>query len=96
MARKESDLRSIVRSSGTLAASRHGQKGVDHRTWAFVLPPLIVLIVGLGLPLPGILTGLIWLLAAGVGVASASYARTYRAGAKAALGSGSRGPRQLG
>ena len=94
MAKDESDLRAIVRSSGTIAAAKHGQSGVNARTWAFVVPALLVLIVGLGLPLPALFTPLIWLVAAGTGVASASYAKTYRDGARSVLGS-RRGPRQL-
>lgn len=82
--RKESDLRSIVRSSGTVTASKKGKAAVDRRTAAFALPALLVLLVGLPLT-PHVLDALVWVLALVVAGVSASYALTYRAGAKAAL-----------
>ncbi len=103
MAREESDLRSIVRSSGVIAASKHGQGGVNRRTAAFALPPILVAIAGGviggttlgGLPVIGTLLGLvIGLLTILVAIGSVSLARTYRQGARSVTG-GTAGPRQL-
>lgn len=105
MARDDSELRSIVRSSGVIAASKHGQKGVNRRTAAFAIPPILVAILGgaVGgtwfghLPVLGTLLGLVvGLLTILVAVGSVSLARTFRQGARSITGSTGRGaPRQL-